>query len=202
MVSNICEKTKKGRRKFQGTVVKYLEKELLSNASALQACLCCLTDGGHLQLPGNPGDEHLSRAPGTRAACRVLFIFISFFSDLSQVPYVEMCRRPPAGCHRHGQDHLLSAAADAGSAGSHGQPHQLRPVSSLQQLHLRVSIVAQPPVSAPTPRPRLSVLPLCLRQGAEASWPTLTALDRVLASWQPHFGVFSSSAAKCIFLFF
>lgn len=65
---------------------------------------------------------------------------------------VEMCCHPPAGCHRHGQDHLLAAAADAGAAGSHGQPHQLRPVSSLQQLHLRVSINAQPP-SSPLPPP-------------------------------------------------
>lgn len=131
--------------------MKYLKHKLLGNASALRACLCCFTDGGHLQLPGNPGDEHLSRAPGTRAAHRVLF-FISCFPKLSQVPCVEMCHRPPAGRHRHGQDHLLSAAADTGSAGSHGQPHQLRPVSSLQQLHLRVSMVAQPPT--PPPRSR------------------------------------------------
>lgn len=124
---------------------------------------------------------------------------------------VEMCCRPPAGCHRHGQDHLLAAAADAGAAGSHGQPHQLRPVSSLQQLHLRVSIIGQPP-SSPFPRPppfslrpRLSVSVLCLRQGAEASWPTLTALDRVLATWQPHFGaffLFSSQMHFSLLLFF
>lgn len=44
------------------------------------------------------------------------------------------------GCHRHRQDHLLSEAADPGPAGSRGQPHQLRPLPSLQQLHLRVSI--------------------------------------------------------------
>lgn len=46
---------------------------------------------------------------------------------------------PPAGGDRHGQDHLLAPAADAGPAGPHGGPHQLRPLPRLQQLHLRVS---------------------------------------------------------------
>lgn len=52
--------------------------------------------------------------------------------------------RARAGCHRHGQDHLLAPPADSGPAGPHGRPHQLRALSGLQQLHLRVSVSQQP----------------------------------------------------------
>lgn len=48
------------------------------------------------------------------------------------------------GRHRHRQDHLLAATADPGPAGSHGWPHQLRPLTSLQQLHLCVSFSEHP----------------------------------------------------------
>lgn len=70
----------------------------------------------------------------------ILFVFLLFETLIaSQSACVEVSC-PHTGCYRHRQDHLLAATADTGPAGSHGQPHQLRPVSSLQQLHLRVSI--------------------------------------------------------------
>lgn len=113
---------------------------------------------------------------------------------------------PCTGCHRHRQDHLLAETTDPGPAGSHGQPHQLRPLPSLQQLHLRVSISEHPCL-----RWRNYALCCCVcvwlracvraRWGVKTSWPTLTALDSTLASWQPHFRpalLFSSQMHSCI----
>lgn len=67
---------------------------------------------------------------------------------------------PSAGCHRYRQDHLFAEATDTGAAGSHGQPHQLRPLSGLQQLHLCVSTSEQPRLEQPN-RP-LSFAVLCV----------------------------------------
>lgn len=92
----------------------------------------------------------------------------------------------PAGYHRYRQDYLHAETADAGAAGPHGRPHQLRPRPSLQQLHLCVSITDLLYFC-------LSVFVLCVLR----SWPTLTALDSVSASWQLHFWaafLFSSGA--------
>lgn len=100
-----------------------------------------------------------------------------------------------AGRHRYRQDHLLIAPADTGPVGSHGRPHQLRSLSSLQQLHLCVSISEQPQEKKLVLHfySIVCVYVLC--------WPTLTALDTVLASWQLHFRaafLFSSQKHCCI----
>lgn len=95
------------------------------------ACFVLPPGGGHLQLPGNPSDEHLPGAPGNRPGLGPPL----FRPDASSLTN----SRARAGRHRHGQDHLLVPVADPGPAGSHGRPHQLRALSGLQQLHLRVS---------------------------------------------------------------
>lgn len=94
--------------------------------------------GGHLQLLGNQSNEHLPRTPGNPlkfswfpAAWTFIAVWSIAFKKLS---------RPYTGCHWYRQDHLLAEATDPGPTGSHGQPHQLRPLPSLQQLHLCVSI--------------------------------------------------------------
>lgn len=46
---------------------------------------------------------------------------------------------PCTGCHWYRQDYLLTEATDPGPAWSCGQPYQLRPFQSLQQLNLCVS---------------------------------------------------------------
>lgn len=92
--------------------------------------------GGHLQLPGNPSDEHLPGTPG-KARASLLSLCCPDVSSLTD-------SRARAGRHGHGQDHLLVPTADSGPAGPHGRPHQLRALSYLQQLHLCVSVSQQP----------------------------------------------------------
>lgn len=53
---------------------------------------------------------------------------------------------PPTGCHRHRQDYVLAETADAGAAGSCGQPYQLRSLPGLPQLYLCVSLHWKAPV--------------------------------------------------------
>lgn len=92
--------------------------------------------GGHLQLPGNPSDEHLLGAPGKARGS----LPSPCCPDVSSLTTSRAC----AGRHRHRQDHLLTPTADSGPAGPHGRPHQLRALSRLQQLHLCVSVSQQP----------------------------------------------------------
>lgn len=57
------------------------------------------------------------------ALCSVSAVYIVTVENLS-CPFT-------TGCHRYRQDYLLTETADPGPAGSHGQPHKLRPLPSV-----------------------------------------------------------------------
>ena len=86
--------------------------------------------------------EQWTPIQNTRWCAYVFFFFftaVRIFTAVWSIIFDKLSC-PCTGCHRHRQDHLLAETTDPGPAGSHGQPHQLRPLPSLQQLHLCVSI--------------------------------------------------------------
>lgn len=167
---------------------------LYKNSSSMWTTVmffCFFSDGGHLQLLGNPSNEHLSRTPGDTLK---LTAFLLFHSSIKYC--IEKLPCPYTGCYRYRQDYILAETTVPGPAGSHGQPHQLRPLPSLQQLHLRVSISEHPRLERRDKSLSLFMLYVLRSEDKLADVnSTRQCVGKLAASL---FGQLSSSAAKCI----